>query len=135
MLVGVSRVMGCPRFGLLPVEASTVAACELSHWMSRTKRKPGTLLNNAGDGDVCPVEDTSLADFRAQIETNLFGVIIVTKAVLLYFRERRAGHIIQVTSIADVSGRSGAHRMQPRSSVSRASRSHCPKRWNRSATH
>jgi NAD(P)-dependent dehydrogenase (short-subunit alcohol dehydrogenase family) len=37
--------------------------------------------------------------FRAQIETNLFGVIIMTKAALPYFRERRAGHIIQVTSI------------------------------------
>src|SRR5712664_1798832 len=58
------------------------------------------LVNNAGYGNVCPVEDTSIADFRAQIETNLFGVIIMTKAVLPYFRERRAGHIIQVTSIA-----------------------------------
>ena len=58
------------------------------------------LVNNAGYGNVCPVEDTSLDDFRAQIETNLFGVIIMTKAVLPYFRERRAGHIIQVTSIA-----------------------------------
>jgi NAD(P)-dependent dehydrogenase (short-subunit alcohol dehydrogenase family) len=57
------------------------------------------LVNNAGYGNVCPVEDTSLADFRAQIETNLFGVIIMTKAALPYFRERRAGHIIQVTSI------------------------------------
>jgi NAD(P)-dependent dehydrogenase (short-subunit alcohol dehydrogenase family) len=58
------------------------------------------LVNNAGYGDVCPVEDTPLVDFRAQIETNLFGVIIMTKAVLPYFRERGAGHIIQVTSIA-----------------------------------
>ena len=58
------------------------------------------LVNNAGYGYVCPVEDTPLTDFRAQIETNLFGVIIMTKAVLPYFRERRAGHIIQVTSIA-----------------------------------
>jgi NAD(P)-dependent dehydrogenase (short-subunit alcohol dehydrogenase family) len=46
------------------------------------------LVNNAGFGNVSPVEDTSLADFRAQIETNLFGVIIMTKAVLPYFRER-----------------------------------------------
>src|SRR5947209_20065871 len=38
------------------------------------------LVNNAGYGNVCPVEDTSLAEFRAQIETNLFGVIIMTKA-------------------------------------------------------
>src|SRR5258706_9360706 len=58
------------------------------------------LVNNAGYGNVCPVEDTSLTDFRAQIETNLFGVIIMTKAALPFFRERRAGHIIQVTSIA-----------------------------------
>jgi NAD(P)-dependent dehydrogenase (short-subunit alcohol dehydrogenase family) len=65
------------------------------------------LVNNAGYGSVCPVEDTSLADFRAQIETNLFGVIIMTKAVLPYFRERRAGHIIQVTSIAGRIGPAG----------------------------
>src|SRR5260370_3142338 len=65
------------------------------------------LVNNAGYGNVCPVEDTSLADFRAQIETNLFGVIIMTKAVLPYFRERRAGHIIQVTSIAGRIGPAG----------------------------
>lgn len=58
------------------------------------------LVNNAGYGNVSSVEDTSLDDFRAQIETNLFGVIIMTKAVLPYFRERRAGYIIQVTSIA-----------------------------------
>jgi len=65
------------------------------------------LVNNAGYGYVCPVEDTPLADFRAQIDTNLFGVIIMTKAVLPYFRERRAGHIIQVTSIAGRIGPAG----------------------------
>ena len=65
------------------------------------------LVNNAGYGYLCPVEDTSLADFRAQIETNLFGVIIMTKAVLPYFRERRAGHIIQITSIAGRVGPAG----------------------------
>lgn len=57
------------------------------------------LVNNAGYGNVCPVEDTPLADFRAQIETNLFGVIIMTKAVLPYFRGRKVGHIIQLSSI------------------------------------
>jgi len=57
------------------------------------------LVNNAGYGNVGSVEDTSLADFRAQIETNLFGVIIMTKAVLPYFSERRAGHLIQISSI------------------------------------
>jgi NAD(P)-dependent dehydrogenase (short-subunit alcohol dehydrogenase family) len=65
------------------------------------------LVNNAGYGNVGPVEDTSLAEFRAQIETNLFGVIIMTKAVLPYFRERRAGHVIQITSIAGRIGPAG----------------------------
>ena len=65
------------------------------------------LVNNAGYGYMCPVEDTSFAAFRAQIETNLFGVIIMTKAVLSYFRERKAGHIIQVTSISGRIGPAG----------------------------
>jgi NAD(P)-dependent dehydrogenase (short-subunit alcohol dehydrogenase family) len=60
------------------------------------------LVNNAGY-----VEDTPLADFRAQIETNLFGVIIMTKAVLPYFRERASGHVIQISSIAGRLGPTG----------------------------
>src|SRR5271156_6181567 len=66
----------------------------------RTFGKLDILVNNAGYGNIAPIEDTTLGDFRAQIETNLFGVIILTKAVLPYFRERGSGHIIQVTSIA-----------------------------------
>ncbi|ADW70165.1 oxidoreductase [Granulicella tundricola] len=58
------------------------------------------LVNNAGYGNVAPVEDTSLAEFREQIETNLFGTIILSKAALPHFREQKSGHFIQVTSIA-----------------------------------
>jgi NAD(P)-dependent dehydrogenase (short-subunit alcohol dehydrogenase family) len=65
------------------------------------------LVNNAGYGNVSPVEDTSLADFRAQIETNLFGVIIMTKTVLPYFRERATGHVIQIASIGGRVGPTG----------------------------
>src|SRR5437764_9000267 len=57
------------------------------------------LVNNAGYGDVASIEDTSLADFRAQIETNLFGVINLTKAAIPLMREQRSGHIIQIASI------------------------------------
>jgi NAD(P)-dependent dehydrogenase (short-subunit alcohol dehydrogenase family) len=57
------------------------------------------LVNNAGYGDIGSIEDTSLADFRTQIETNLFGVINVTKAAIPVMREQRSGHILQVTSI------------------------------------
>ena len=56
------------------------------------------LVNNAGYGNIGSIEDTSLTDFRAQIETNLFGVIIVTKAAVPIMREQRAGHIMQFSS-------------------------------------
>jgi len=57
------------------------------------------VVNNAGYGDVGSIEDTSLADFRAQIETNLFGVINVTKAAIPVMRKQRSGHILQISSI------------------------------------
>src|SRR3984957_11488640 len=57
------------------------------------------VINNAGYGNLSSIEDTSMSDFGAQIETNLFGTIIVTKAALPYFRERKAGHFIQFSSM------------------------------------
>src|SRR6195256_3984576 len=56
------------------------------------------LANNAGYGNVSSIEDTSLDEFRAQIETNLFGV---TKAALPLMREQGAGHIFQFSSVGD----------------------------------
>ena len=63
------------------------------------------VVNNAGYGNVSSIEDTDLADFRRQIETNLFGTIIVTKAAIPVMRQQRAGHIIQFSSVG---GRIGA---------------------------
>ncbi|HYG06637.1 MAG TPA: oxidoreductase [Stenotrophomonas sp.] len=72
------------------------------------------LVNNAGQGDVNAVEDTSLEDFRRQIETNLFGTIIVTKAAIPLMREQRSGHIIQLSSVG---GRIGAPGRAPYSAA------------------
>lgn len=63
------------------------------------------LVNNAGYGNINSIEDISLDDFRQQIETNLFGTIIVTKAAIPLMREQRSGHIIQFSSVG---GRIGA---------------------------
>jgi NAD(P)-dependent dehydrogenase (short-subunit alcohol dehydrogenase family) len=57
------------------------------------------LVNNAGYGDLASIEDTSMKDFRAQIETNLFGVVNVTKAAIPVMRRQGAGHILQLSSI------------------------------------
>jgi NAD(P)-dependent dehydrogenase (short-subunit alcohol dehydrogenase family) len=57
------------------------------------------LVNNAGYANVDAIEDFSEEDFRAQIETNLWGVINVTRAALPVLREQRAGHVIQISSV------------------------------------
>jgi NAD(P)-dependent dehydrogenase (short-subunit alcohol dehydrogenase family) len=57
------------------------------------------VANNAGYGDLCPIEDMSMAEFRAQMETNLFGVVHVTKAALPFMREQGSGHILQFSSV------------------------------------
>jgi NAD(P)-dependent dehydrogenase (short-subunit alcohol dehydrogenase family) len=57
------------------------------------------VVNNAGYANLASVEDGTLADFRAQVEANLFGVVNVTKAALPGLREQGGGHIIQVSSI------------------------------------
>jgi NAD(P)-dependent dehydrogenase (short-subunit alcohol dehydrogenase family) len=57
------------------------------------------VINNAGYGNLSSIEDTLMSDFRAQIETNLFGTIIVTKAALPYFRQKKAGHFLQFSSM------------------------------------
>jgi NAD(P)-dependent dehydrogenase (short-subunit alcohol dehydrogenase family) len=65
-------------------------------------------------GNIGSIEDTELSDFRAQIETNLFGVINVTKAAIPVLREQGSGHIIQLSSVG---GRVGAMGRAPYSAA------------------
>ncbi len=57
------------------------------------------IVNNAGYANLASVEDMTLTDFTEQIETNLLGVVNVTKAALPVLRGQGAGHIIQISSI------------------------------------
>lgn len=72
------------------------------------------LVNNAGYGDVGSVEDTPIDSFRRQIDTNLFGTILMTKAVIPHMREQRRGHIVQLSSVG---GRVGAPGRAPYSTA------------------
>ncbi|WP_328320886.1 oxidoreductase [Kribbella sp. NBC_00382] len=62
------------------------------------------VANNAGYANSAPIEEMAEDDFRAQIETNLYGVVNVTRAALPLFREQRGGHFLQFSSIG---GRAG----------------------------
>ncbi|MFG1911482.1 oxidoreductase [Kribbella sp. NPDC048928] len=62
------------------------------------------VANNAGYANSAPIEEIAEDDFRAQIETNLYGVVNVTRAALPVFRTQRSGHFLQFSSIG---GRAG----------------------------
>jgi NAD(P)-dependent dehydrogenase (short-subunit alcohol dehydrogenase family) len=57
------------------------------------------LVNNAGIHTSGAVEEVPLADFRRVMETNYFGVLRCMQAVLPGMRERRSGHIVNVSSV------------------------------------
>lgn len=57
------------------------------------------LVNNAGYGHEGICEESPLAEMRRQFDVNVFGTVAVTKAFLPYFRRRRAGHILNITSM------------------------------------
>jgi NAD(P)-dependent dehydrogenase (short-subunit alcohol dehydrogenase family) len=57
------------------------------------------LVNNAGYGYEGILEESSLEAMRRQFDVNVFGAVAVTKALLPYLRQRRRGHIINITSM------------------------------------
>ncbi|AWN30110.1 SDR family NAD(P)-dependent oxidoreductase [Streptomyces sp. NEAU-S7GS2] len=60
------------------------------------------VVNNAGYGLFGPVEDVTEEQARAQLDTNFFGTLWVTQAVLPILREQGSGHLLQVSSIAGI---------------------------------
>jgi len=57
------------------------------------------LVNNAGYADVAPIEEMAEDTFRAQFETNFFGVFNLSRAVLPTMRAQGSGRIIQISSV------------------------------------
>jgi NAD(P)-dependent dehydrogenase (short-subunit alcohol dehydrogenase family) len=75
----------------------------VEHAVRDVLAKAGTidvLINNAGIGYVGTVEDLRMEDWRRQFETNFFGVVRVTQAVLPGMRERRRGRILMMSSVS-----------------------------------
>jgi len=62
------------------------------------------LVNNAGNFNAGFFEEIAPEDFRAQIETTLFGPVNVTRAALPFMRARRSGLVVTISSTAGISG-------------------------------
>lgn len=65
------------------------------------------LVNNAGYGTVGAIEEVNDDDIRRQFDTNLFGAINVTRAILPTLREQRSGHILNISSANGISAFAG----------------------------
>lgn len=65
------------------------------------------LVNNAGYGVTGAIEEVSEAEYMPMFETNVFGLINLTKALLPQFRERRSGCIVNFSSIGGLIGAPG----------------------------
>jgi len=57
------------------------------------------LVNNAGYGHEGVFEESPLEEMRRQFDVNVFGAVAITKAFVPLFRQRRRGHIINITSM------------------------------------
>ncbi|OGX86539.1 short-chain dehydrogenase/reductase [Hymenobacter lapidarius] len=57
------------------------------------------VVNNAGYGSMGSIEEVPAEEVQRQFDVNVFGVLHVLRAVLPHLRERRAGHVLNITSI------------------------------------
>ncbi len=94
------------RYEKLPLETIAMDVCSdasVQEAVSVVLQKAGALdvlVNNAGVNYTASVEDLSMEDWRAQFETNFFGVLRVTRAFLPQMRERRSGRILMMSSLS-----------------------------------
>jgi NAD(P)-dependent dehydrogenase (short-subunit alcohol dehydrogenase family) len=90
---------------VLPLELDVTDKAAVDTAVGQAHDRFGRLdvvVNNAGYGLFGTIEEVTEQQARAQIETNLFGALWVTKAALPLLREQGSGHIIQVSSIGGV---------------------------------
>ncbi|MDR7335814.1 oxidoreductase [Roseateles asaccharophilus] len=88
--------------GLLAVDLDVTDEAQAGHAVAAALAHFGRidiLVNNAGYGLMGAVEESSADEVRRLYETNVFGLLHVTRAVLPQMREHRRGHVINISSL------------------------------------
>lgn len=90
----------------LPLESLELDVCDdasVSRAVQSVLQKAGAidvLINNAGVGLMAMVEEMKAEDLRRVYETNIFGVLRMTQAVLPHMRERKKGRVLMLSSVS-----------------------------------
>ncbi|PTX94333.1 SDR family NAD(P)-dependent oxidoreductase [Opitutus sp. ER46] len=89
-----------PQIRVAPLDVVDGAAANAAVQLARSAfGRLDVVVNNAGYGDTSPFEQMSAPRFAAVIDTNLFGVVNVTRAALPIMRQQRSGCILQISSV------------------------------------
>ena len=84
---------------------------DIEHAMDESRRAFGpvdVLVNNAGYGYYAPIEEGDEAAVRTMFETNFFGLVALTRAVLPSMRMRRKGFIVNISSVGGLVAHPGS---------------------------
>ena len=95
---------------LLPLALDVTDEAQARHAVGAALERFGridVLVNNAGYGLLGAVEEATADEVRRLYETNVFGLLNVTRAVLPSMRARRAGHVINISSLGGVRSAAG----------------------------
>jgi NAD(P)-dependent dehydrogenase (short-subunit alcohol dehydrogenase family) len=90
---------------VLPLQLDVTDRDQVFDAVTKAHERFGRLdvvINNAGYGLFGTVEEITEQQLRDQLETNLFGVLHVTQAVLPILREQSSGHVVQISTIGGV---------------------------------
>lgn len=85
------------------IEMDVTSEAQVSSGIRQALDKFGRIdvvVNNAGYGTIGAIEEFSLEEIRAQMETNFFGAISVTKEFIPILRQQGSGHFVQISSQA-----------------------------------
>lgn len=96
---------GCGPDDVVRLRLDVTDPVQVSAVVEEAVRRAGridVLVNNAGHGLIGALEELSDDQIRAVLDTNVLGVLSVTRAVLPHMRARRSGHIVQLSSVGGV---------------------------------
>ena len=100
-----------PESQLLKLELDVTETAQIENAVKDALKKFGridVLINNAGYGYVGALEEVSSEEIRKVFETNVFGLIEMTRAVLPQMRAQKSGHILNLSSVAGMVSAPGA---------------------------